>query len=64
MFKLTKEQEYKIDKWLETKDLSRYCGVSGGRFTYQFTPTTLGLVVQVLDNLDKTSLDVSDYEEW
>ena len=63
MFKLTKEQDALIDKWLEEKQ-PEYCGAIGGRFTYQFTPTSLGINVVVIDNFDKTQIDVSDYENW
>lgn len=64
IFKLTKEQEYQIDKWMESKDLTRYTGAIGGRFTYKFTPTTLGVTIIVVDNLDNTQLDVTDYAGW
>jgi hypothetical protein len=36
--------------------------VSGGRFTVQFTPTSIGTVVVVSDG--DVELDLSDYSDW
>jgi len=39
-------------------------GCSGGRFTYSFTPTSLGLATEVTDNVTKETCNVTDYENW
>lgn len=66
MFTLNEEQITKIDDWTKTLNppIGAYCGAIGGRFTYQFTPTSLGTVVKVIDNLSKEFLDLSDYDQW
>ena len=64
MFKLTKKQAEKLNEWSNQKDLTIYTGAIGGRFTYQFTPTSIGVVVRVIDNIDKTEIDLSEYDEW
>ena len=61
---LTDEEMAKFDKWLDTKDLKRYTGAIGGRFTYCYTPTSIGTIVKIKDNLDGDELDVSDYDSW
>lgn len=64
MFKLTKEQNKKLNKWLNENNPDAYSGAIGGRITYMFTPTSLGLAVQAQDNLTKEILDLTDYEDW
>lgn len=41
-----------------------YEGAIGGRFTYCFTPTSLGTVIKVKDYISKREIDVSDYNSW
>lgn len=36
-----------------------YCGAIGGRYTYKFTPTSLGNIVKVIDNYTKEELDLT-----
>ncbi len=38
-----------------------YTGAIGGRYTYSMTPTTLGCVYIVRDNLLKEDCDITDY---
>lgn len=65
MFTLTAEQKEKIKTWQDSREPRKYAGASGGRWTYEFTPTSLGVIVAVRDGmLDKASIDVSDYESW
>ena len=73
MFKLEPEQLEEISKWMEAQDAAvaakqgkdhPYYGCSGGSYTYHFTPTTLGLVVKVTNNLTKEEIDVTDYHMW
>jgi len=63
-FKLTKKQEKKLAKWKKEKDLNKHKSAIGGRFTYYFTPTTIGLVAKVIDEVDGDELDLTDYEMW
>ena len=46
-FSISKEEEIAIEEWKrnhinEKHDGNSYCGAIGGRFTYEFTPTSLG----------------------
>ncbi len=64
-FTIDDAQEKKLNDWLKTKDLHKYSGTIGGRFSYTFTPTSLGVIVQVSDSLEqKDTIDLSDYLEW
>lgn len=64
-FTLNEEQEKKLSEWLKTRELGKYAGAIGGRFTYSFTPTSIGLIVEVADGMgDKAKIDLSDYDSW
>ena len=41
-----------------------YTGAIGGGLTYEFTPTSLGLVTKVKYGLSEEEIDLSDYENW
>jgi hypothetical protein len=53
----------KLQTWFGSKE-PKYCGAIGGRFTYMMTPTSLGTVCKVRDNLDGDEIDVTDYDMW
>lgn len=61
-FILTAKQNKKLSEWL--KEPNQYCGAIGGRLTYSFTPTSIGLLVEVTDNLTKEKLDLTDYDDF
>ncbi len=66
MFDLSEKQKETIIKWKMSRNCLLGQGASGGRWTYSFTPTSLGLVINVIDNLIKEDniLDLTDYENW
>lgn len=66
MFSLDSSQKAKLFEWMESRNLGQYEGASGGRFTFSFTPTSLGVVTEVVDNLNKENnkLDLTDYSGW
>ena len=66
MFSLTSTQKEKLRNWMESRNLGQYEGASGGRFTFCFTPTLLGVVTEVIDNLNKENnkLDLTEYNDW
>ena len=72
MFKLSDADWAKVAEWKATlpfpkgvrEDGFPVGGAIGGRWTYQFTPTSLGTVVKVIDGISKEVLDLSDYEDW
>lgn len=59
-FSITADQFLKIHSW--SKLLPEAEG--GGRFTYMFTPTSLGVVITVRDNITGAEINVTDYESW
>lgn len=64
-FTVSPEQAQKIADFTESvnKDCGRsYAGAIGGATTYEFTPTSIGLIFKVR-HFDK-ELDLSDYEDW
>lgn len=69
MFLFTEEDREKLNSWLATHNKEcRYAdpcktGAIGGRLTYLFTPTSLGLITKVRCACGKT-VDLTDYESW
>ncbi len=80
MFALTEEQMNKLNAWLEEikpeilekqKKFSKsapkdrpYYGAAGGGLTYSFTPTGLGVVVEVTEYHTKKTINLTDYDSW
>jgi len=60
---LSEEQLKKLAKWKKKKKAKNE-GAIGGRYTYSFTPTGLGYVIKVRDNIDKNEIDLTDVEDW
>jgi hypothetical protein len=63
MFRLTEQQEAKLKLWLQDLPYAP-TGAAGGRFTYLFTPTSLGVILEVRDNALGKSLNLTDYDSW
>ena len=55
-----------VNKWvLEQMKNHPHPGTTiGGRFSYRFTPTGLGVGVEIIDNLTGGSENVTDYDLW
>ena len=72
MFDLTEEQCERVAEWVKEIDPPRedgepQHGAIGGALTYQFTPTTVGLVTKavfLLGTEREQVLDLSDYDDW
>lgn len=64
-FELNKHQTVRANEWMngKLKD-GAYTGAIGGRFTFSFTPTSLGEVIKVTDSITNETLDLSDYDSW
>lgn len=65
-FNLTKEEEIKYKEWLleHNKTCSeKDTGAIGGRMTFQFTPTSLGVITQVKCACGE-KIDLTDYKGW
>lgn len=41
-----------------------YYGCSGGAYTYHFTPTSIGLCVEVSNGLTEEEINLTEYEDW
>jgi hypothetical protein len=50
-------------EWMSTHP-DVYEGAIGGRYSWEFTPTGLGVVVIIKDAITKTQKDVTDYDGW
>jgi len=69
MFQIAEKEDRTLDNWLE--EHNKTCqfadpmnqGASGGRLTYMFTPTGLGLVIRVGCACGEVK-DVTVYEDW
>lgn len=64
-FRLTDDEYERASAWIDAhRTDGRPTGASGGRFTYTFTPTTLGMILCVVDNVTHETLDLTDYSEF
>lgn len=77
-FQITPEQWTKFHSWQVEQDKKvietqkerhlfpdePYYGAIGGGYTFSFTPTSIGLIIQISNNVTKEMLDVTDYENW
>ena len=63
-FCLTNLQLEKFQNWKAVRKPGAYTGALGGRFTFSFTPTGIGIVTTVTDNLYLASEDLTEYEDW
>lgn len=52
--------EWKIDCLAKVEDPTAI----GGRFTYSFTPTSLGIVISVRDDCTKDEINLTEYHLW
>jgi hypothetical protein len=79
MFSLDETQHKKLAAWKKAQDVKvmeqqkgtkfehsgeAYYGCSGGAYSYEFTPTSLGLIVKVRNGATEETIDLSDYDSW
>jgi hypothetical protein len=58
---MIKEQEYQsLQKW----DLWNAADEFTSRYIYRFSPTSIGLGLEVMQTLTKEQIDITDYDEW
>ena len=65
MFNFNEDDNIKFEEWNKSHDcsLKRDSGAIGGRLTYSFTPTGLGVVKKVKCGCGAW-IDLTEYEEW
>lgn len=64
-FELDDAQEAQFEAWRKIqKEKDPRIATAGERWTFMFTPTGLGTVVKVKDELLKEELDLTDWENW
>jgi hypothetical protein len=79
MFDLTKDQWRRLQEWSSAQNdkvakmqddascdfpCTPYYGAIGGHLTYSFTPTSIGTIVVVENNVTKEKIDLTDYDLW
>jgi hypothetical protein len=62
-FSLTETQETQFQEWRATRKKAPNTAI-GGRYSFVFTPTSLGNTVKVLDTVYGDELELTDYESW
>jgi hypothetical protein len=65
-FCLNEQQAQQFEAWWQAQrqKTDAYTGAIGGRWTFAFTPTSLGIAVTVRDALTNEEIDLTDYGEW
>ena len=61
-FSLDAEQITKLHEWMKDKPISK--AAMGEQYTFEFTPTGLGLITNVHCGMTQTKIDLTDYENW
>jgi hypothetical protein len=64
-FELPEEKLEEFEKWRKEHECpyANNQGAIGGRLTYNFTPTSLGVICKVKCACGK-EFDATDYEDW
>jgi hypothetical protein len=60
---LNQSQLQKLADW-KSSHVNVGTGAIGGRYTYCYTPTSIGTILIVKDNVTNTQIDLTEYEEW
>lgn len=53
-----------FEKYLDFINKGVHYGAIGGRFSLEITPTSVGKIYIIKDNLDKTELNITDFGSW
>lgn len=64
-FEISYIDSLKVVEWVKNHscELKEYSGACGGRITYSFTPTSLGVVIKAKCACGE-ELDLTDYKGW
>lgn len=65
-FTIDPKTQKEINKWIkrEDKKTNRDFGSIGGHITYEFTPTSIGVVIVVRHSITKASHNFTDFSTW
>ena len=64
-FELEKTQIQKFEKWKNKQEKKHQSRTTlGERWTFCFTPTGLGIVVSVIDNATKETLELTNWSNF
>ena len=64
-FELDEEEIKKFESWKKKqKEKDPSMPTAGERWTFMFTPTGLGTMVQVRDEATDEIIDLTDWENW
>ncbi|CAB4219010.1 hypothetical protein UFOVP1604_93 [uncultured Caudovirales phage] len=64
-FELVDSEIKKFEKWKKKqKKKDPFMPTAGERWTFMFTPTGIGTVVEVKDNNTDEILDLTDWDLW
>lgn len=65
-FELSLDQQRLATQWMEGRELTSPSMPTaiGGRFTFEFTQTSVGVVAIVRDAHDDVKLVLTDYDNW
>lgn len=65
VFEIPKNLIKKFEKWKDQLPKRGYDGATiGGRFSYEFTPTGLGVDIWITDNLTDKALHLTEDVNW
>jgi hypothetical protein len=46
------------------KEDEPYYGCSGGAYSYIYTPTSLGMIIGVRNNITKDEINLTNFKDW
>jgi len=62
-FEIDEDGISQIKEWVETLPTGPY-GSIGGRLSYTFTPTSLGVITVIKDAMSGEEINITDFESW
>lgn len=64
-FEITHKQYKLYDNWKKNqKEKNPNIATAGGRWTFTFTPSGIGMTIKVTDNELNETLDLTDYDNF
>lgn len=61
-FEIEEEQEEKLNEWMKSLPKAKNSTI-GGAYTYEFTPTGIGLSL-IVRRVDGHEIDLTEYDKW